>query len=264
MDLKASDGMLARKSGPWAVRKHHFLNNYCGITTKAMQGKFRLIYLDVMAGPGICKEESGYEFEGSPLVALRHQFQEYIFIEADKTLADALKKRVDGCSKTNQVKIISDDWTRVINDLNFNSGHLVVAFVDPTGIKQAPFQTMRKLAAFPRIDLLVTIQHRLSVQRNVGQFLATSEGKSALNSFLDEDSWRGWRYVDPGDFTEKVIDRFTVKMRSEGFLATRHLSVPERNPFYRFTLFCKHSLAEDFWNKVVNGPDETGQRSLFP
>jgi len=65
----ASDGLLARRSGEWAKRKHHYLRNYCGITTKSMRRKWRLVYLDVMAGPGLCKiKETADEFDGSPFV----------------------------------------------------------------------------------------------------------------------------------------------------------------------------------------------------
>ena len=52
--LPAIDGLPARKSGEWAKRKHHYLRNYCGITTVSMRGKFKVVYLDVMAGPGRC------------------------------------------------------------------------------------------------------------------------------------------------------------------------------------------------------------------
>src|ERR1043165_3941689 len=84
--LLASDGLLARKSGEWAKRKHHFLRNYCGITTVSMRSRFKLVYLDVMAGPGLCKmEDTGEEFPGSPFVALDHDFAEYILIEEDRS-----------------------------------------------------------------------------------------------------------------------------------------------------------------------------------
>ena len=84
--LTASDGLPARKSGKWAKRKHHYLGNYCGITTVPhAEQRFKLIYLDVMAGPGLCKlEDNGEEFPGSPLVALEHDFAEYILIEDSK------------------------------------------------------------------------------------------------------------------------------------------------------------------------------------
>ncbi len=45
-----------------------------------MRNKFRLVYLDVMAGPGCCKEEkTGDEFPGSPFVALDFDFSRYFF-----------------------------------------------------------------------------------------------------------------------------------------------------------------------------------------
>src|SRR2546426_2857360 len=91
--LPASDGLLARKSGQWAKRKHHYLRNYCGITTKSMRKKWRLVYLDVMAGPGRCKiKETGEEFPGSPLIALEHDFEKFIFIEESAQLVAALKE----------------------------------------------------------------------------------------------------------------------------------------------------------------------------
>jgi len=70
-NLSATDGLPVRDSGEWAKRKLHYLKNYCGITTASMRDKFKLIYLDVMAGPGLCKiDKTQEEFHGSPLVAL--------------------------------------------------------------------------------------------------------------------------------------------------------------------------------------------------
>src|SRR5712671_3400656 len=109
--LPASDGLPARKSGDWANRKHHYLRNYCGITTKSMRNKWRLVYLDVMAGPGLCKiKESGEEFHGSPLVALEHEFSEYILIEGEPNLAAALQQRVAKHPKARKVKVIPENW----------------------------------------------------------------------------------------------------------------------------------------------------------
>src|SRR5438552_14902875 len=88
--LFASDGLPARKSGEWAKRKLHFLRNYCGITTVAMRKKWRLRYLDVMAGSGRCKiKETGEEFPGSPFVALDYDLLYFLFIEEDCDREDA-------------------------------------------------------------------------------------------------------------------------------------------------------------------------------
>src|SRR5215831_15253229 len=153
--LLASDGLLARKSGVWAKRKHHYLRNYCGITTVAMGSKFKLVYLDVMAGPGLCKlEETGAEFPGSPFVALEHEFAEYILIEEEPALSDALKRRVGKHPKAGKVRVIERNWIEVVEaeQLRFDGRTLVVAFVDPTGVSQIPITSMRKLAVNPKID----------------------------------------------------------------------------------------------------------------
>ena len=50
--VTGDDGLPARVSGAWALRKHHYLSNYCGITTGGVGKKIPVVYLDVMAGPG--------------------------------------------------------------------------------------------------------------------------------------------------------------------------------------------------------------------
>src|SRR5207247_11171919 len=88
--LIASDGLLARKSGEWAKRKLHFLRNYCGITTVAMRKKWRLRYLDVMAGPGRCKNaETCAEFPVSPFVAVEYGFNDFLFVVEDADMTNA-------------------------------------------------------------------------------------------------------------------------------------------------------------------------------
>src|SRR4051794_6382508 len=110
-----SDGLPVRVSGQWALRKHHYLRNYCGITTKSMRSKFRLVYLDVMCGPGRCKEDkTGEEFPGSPFVALDFDFSSYVFIEGDAELCAALEKRLEGHPKRSRIQIFNADWTNIV------------------------------------------------------------------------------------------------------------------------------------------------------
>src|SRR5687767_8574310 len=92
----AVDGLPARASGDWIRRKHHYLERYCGITATGMKNAFPTrVFLDVMAGPGVCKiRETGEELLGSPLIAMEHEFSKFVFVESDPALADALRKRV--------------------------------------------------------------------------------------------------------------------------------------------------------------------------
>src|SRR5438105_13002104 len=91
----AADGLPARVSGEGIRRKHNYLGRYCAITAKGMKNAFPTrVFLDVMAGPGICKiRETGEEFPGSPLIAMEHGFTKLVFVESDPVLAAALKKR---------------------------------------------------------------------------------------------------------------------------------------------------------------------------
>jgi len=263
--LVAKDGLPARKSGEWAKRKHHYLRNYCGITTVSMRNKFKLVYVDVMAGPGRCiLEGGGEEFSGSPFVALEHDFAEYIFIEDEASLVQALRTRVASHPKAKKVKIIEKSWIEVVEagELKFDSSTLVVAFVDPTGVSQIPMAAMRKLAESTRIDILVTIQHRLGIVWNTPQYRKAKTGRTALDAFLEDQIWHSWADKDPTEFGRLAVDHFCEKLEKEGFIGTRHVSIPETNPLYRFTLFSRHPCGEDFWLKVLK-TDEKGQRNLL-
>jgi three-Cys-motif partner protein len=140
---------------------------------------------------------------------------------------------------------------------------LVVAFVDPTGISQTPLSAMKALAKSSRIDLLVTIQYRLGIVWNVPQYFKSKSGQTALDDFLGDQIWHEWENKEAGEFGRLAVEHFCDKFqRDERFIATQHISVPEQNPFYRFTLFSRHSLGKDFWNKILK-ISETGQRELL-
>src|SRR6266481_4192890 len=102
----ASDGLPARESGGWIETKHHYLDRYCGIFSTGMKNRWaKRVFIDVMAGPGICKiRDTGQEMDGSPLIALKHPFTDYTFVENHPISCDALKKRVNDHPKKNLVK----------------------------------------------------------------------------------------------------------------------------------------------------------------
>jgi three-Cys-motif partner protein len=148
------------------------------------------------------------------------------------------------------------------NQLKFEGLTLVVAFVDPTGVSQIPIAAMRKLALNPKIDLLVTIQHRLEIVWNTPQYRKAKGGQTALDNFLGDQSWHAWDDKHPSEFGRLAVEHFCKNLQREGFINTRHVSVPENNPLYRFTLFSRHPRGEDFWLKVLK-TDEKGQRELL-
>ena len=229
-----------------------------------MRSKFRLVYLDVMAGPGLCKEEkSGEEFPGSPFVALDHDFSAYYFIEGDARLFSALDQRLAAHPKRSRIHLINENWIDVVESelLLFDASTLVVAFIDPTGIADVPMKAMRRLMANPRIDLLVTIQYRLGIVWNAPLYHRSESDDLAITHFLGHSEWREWKTRDSSEVGRMAIDDFCGQIEASGFRGSRQISVPETNPFYRFVLFSRNERAGDFWEKILR-ISETGQREF--
>jgi three-Cys-motif partner protein len=113
----ASDGLPARVSGSWIETKHHYLDRYCGIFSKGMKNRWpKRVFIDVMAGPGLCKiRDTGSELDGSPLIALNHPFTDFVFVESDPSLCEALKKRVARHAKGQSVIAICSDWQNAVD-----------------------------------------------------------------------------------------------------------------------------------------------------
>lgn len=265
----AADGLPARASGDWIRRKHHYLDRYCGITATGMKNKFSSrVFLDVMAGPGICKlKETGEELHGSPLIAMKHDFTKFVFIEADAEAAATLERRVANHPKAHLATVIRDDWTKVAASGRLDFGGLVVAFVDPTGILQAPWSAMQRLLTGNRsIDLLTTLQYSMGITLNLYQYIdAEPEKTTALDVFLGEPDWRTWkRERSDSEFTERVLSRYLEKFASLGFQSSRQITVGAREfAFrYRLALLSRHPKTDEFWQKIIT-VDESGQRELL-
>lgn len=264
--VTGTDGLPARISGQWALRKHHYLRNYCGITTGGVGKKFPggVVYLDVMAGPGRCREEeSSDEFNGSPLIALDYDFAAYYFVEEHPDLFKALKTRLANHPKRERINLFDESWIdlAVGGKLQFDARTLVVAFIDPTGISQVPMSAVSALMQNPKIDLLVTIQYRLGIVLNAPQFARSENENTVLDQFLGSTDWRQWQYRDSSELGRMAIDAFCGKIEASGFKGARHVSVPEANPLYRFAYFSRHDLGTKFWNEILK-IDEKGQREF--
>jgi three-Cys-motif partner protein len=234
-----------------------------------MKNKFReRVFLDVMAGPGICRiKDSDRELPGSPMIAMKHEFTKYVFIESDPQLAVALEKRTALQPKAKLASVIHRDWTDEVarGGLRFPNA-LVVAFVDPTGIKQVPWQAMKQLLTNnSNLDMLATLQYAMGITLNVYQYLdSASEQTTALDIFLGERDWRNWpRERTDAAFTTRVIDRWVEKLSALGFKGSRQITVKAGGtPLYRLALFSRHPKADEFWRKITT-IDESGQRQLL-
>lgn len=171
-----------------------------------------------------------------------------------------------GCKtirKRARIHLSDESWIdRAANGaLQFKPDTLVVAFIDPTGIRSLPMAAMQALMANPRIDLLLTIQYALGIRLNAQQY-ARSEGEdTVLDRFLGSTKWRQWQPKDPTELSRLAIESFCQKIEAAGFRSARHIPVPEKNPLYRFAYFSRHERGTEFWNKIIRF-DEKGQSDL--
>ena len=224
----------------------------------------RRVYLDVMAGPGKCKiENTGEELPGSPLIALKHEFTDWVFVESDLVLADALSKRVKKMNP--KACVIQGDWTALVSkgELDFDNA-LVVAFVDPTGIQHVPWDALQRLLKGNRtIDLLMTIQYAMGITLNANNYIESQAEETALDRFLGERQWRDWQWKDASDLKDQVLARFFQKMEALQFKTSLQKTIEAGGrPLYRLALFSRHPKADEFWQKIIT-VDETGQKELL-
>jgi three-Cys-motif partner protein len=259
-----ADGLIVRPSGEWVKRKHHYLRRYCDMFATSMKGKWSLNYLDLLAGPGACRIRATKELTpGSPFVALEYPFDRFIFYEADADSAAALSAHVAKHEKAVLCTIVQKEWEQVVLEPGFRvPPGLTLAFVDPTGISQAPWSAISALgSAGDRMDILMTIQHGMSINLNRHQYLA-KVGETAVDAFLGGNDWRS-TLQDSRSFCGTVLDAFTYKMLGLGFMTRKWIIVKNDKGLglYYLCLFSRHSLALKFWDQVVL-KDETGHRTL--
>ena len=126
--------------GQWTKEKLTIINDYLSFYTTAMsKQRVKLVYIDAFAGSGKTVLADGTEVDGSAILSLQYNFDEYYFIEIDegriKELKEVIKTRYP--SKTNSIHIINgncnDELKRVLSSLTkYQRG---VMFLDPYALE---------------------------------------------------------------------------------------------------------------------------------
>jgi three-Cys-motif partner protein len=263
-----SDGLPARSTGQWVFGKRYYLGRYLDIMTRGVGRKWagNLSYVDLFAGPGrSVVRGTGEEVEGSPLLALNHEFSRYVFVDVPEVLS-VLKRRLIDHPKASQISFVEGDCNAVIETVrqSLPPNHLTLAFIDPTGL-QIQFRSVRHLVQNRKMDLLMTIQLGMGVTMNLPQYLK-SEG-ARLTAFLGNAKWR--EDVKQGgtasQFARRYLSRYVQELRSMGYSTVRERAIDIRNDqnllLYVMVLASRHPLGEKFWREATQ-IEWTGQRRL--
>lgn len=268
-DSLGNDGLITRDSGLWVKEKLYYLERYLDIFSVGMKKKWpeKLYYIDLFAGPGKCRiRETNEEVDGSPLIALRFDFAKYFFFEGNDTCLEALQSRTRDRApdKWEKVKIIPGDSNETIKAAQLPTDGLGVAFIDPTGISQIPFETIRALTAGRQIDLIINFSEGMGIRMNLHQY--TQSDESALTRFMGSARWR-LRYEQSlttfDQVCAEIAREYLANLGSLGYLAVDSEKIPVKagqNALLYYLLFAsKHPKGNEFWRKIAL-IDPHGQR----
>jgi three-Cys-motif partner protein len=272
--LLGGDGLPVRESGIWAKEKLHYLEHYLNIFFTGMRKKWpgKLYYVDLFSGPGRCYiRETREEVDGSPLIALRFSFEKYFFFEMDPDCHRALNTRIKtrAPEKAKNITTIMGDCNDKIGDVKPpSSPALGLAFIDPTGISQISFETIRKLTTNRKIDLLINFPEGMGIRMNLHQY--TKKETSALNSFIGTNRWQQRFQETIMSFPQacsEIANEYLENLRSIGYQITDGSQIPvmtNQNRLLYYLLFAsKDPKGNEFWKKIgIINPH--GQRKLFP
>ena len=126
--------------GSWTQEKLTVINDYLNFYVTALsKQKVKLVYIDAFAGSGKTVLSDGTEVDGSAIISLRYNFDEYYFIEIDPDRANSLETIVKERypQKLSKVHIINsncnDSLKEVLSKLTVYNR--AVMFLDPYALE---------------------------------------------------------------------------------------------------------------------------------
>lgn len=126
--------------GHWTKEKLAIINDYLGFYTTAMSKlRVKLVYIDAFAGSGKTVLADQTKVDGSAVISLQYNFDEYYFIEIDEGRIKELKEVIETRypDKINSIHIINgncnDELKRVLSSLTkYQRG---IMFLDPYALE---------------------------------------------------------------------------------------------------------------------------------
>jgi len=269
------DGALP-EVGPWAEKKYDHLKTYVTMFSTGMRKKWPTrVYVDLFAGAGKAAiEGTSRVVPSSALIALsvRHPFDRYVFCEKDTPNLAALRARVRVVAPDADVRFVPGDCNAQVENLLAElpsagaRDALTFCFVDPFGLSDLKFATIRSLARGRRVDFLALVPSHMDATRNEVRLTASSE--PILDDFLGARDWRSrWETMGrkPGrpTFGLFVVDEFGRSMEGLGYLRSEPREAApvdaRRRPLYHLAFFSKNPRGSDFWKKTKRSASKQGE-----
>jgi len=277
-DSVPDDGLPTSEVGPWSLQKYRLLDLYNTLFSTGMKHHWDLrVYIDIFSGPGRARvRKTQRVVETSPIIALRvpDPFDRYIFCDKDDGNIAALRRRVERDFPRARAAYLVGDCNELTDEIARNIPRasktrtvLSFCFVDPFGIGDLRFDTIRALSAF-RMDFLILLA--LAMDANRFQALYLKADNPTIDRFLGDPNWRDkWtgQRTKPLNFRQFLAREFAGRMISLRYLPAsletmKEVRSDEKNlPLYHLAFFSKHPRGYEFWNQVLKYG--TDQLSLF-
>lgn len=223
--------------GEWTVQKLHIIESYLNAYTTALKHQnVKKIYVDGFAGSGktelktssgdVDKESITVEafvkgkiielegnsgnddqeaiaVEGSALISLKYDFDEYYFLELDEDRIALLKENVKANypEKANKVHFITGDCNKELSNVisRITVYHRCLMFLDPYAL-ELKWETLEKISKCGVVDLWYLFP--LSVIRLMAKDKEITEGnKEKVTSILGTDEWLNDLFVESQQIT---------------------------------------------------------------
>lgn len=211
-------GKQTRKNGSkfgglWTKEKLYIIEEYLKSYSMALKNKsFRKIYIDAFAGSGKTElktivesnevgifdfleddfESNEYIIDGSAMISLKYDFDEYYFVEIDYERIEKLKKliRNNYPNKLDKVHFINEDANKHINTILKKLGKYdkCVMFLDPFSL-ELKWEVLEKISQYNGIDLWYLFP--LSINRLIPRDKSKLDdrNKEIVTSILGTDTW---------------------------------------------------------------------------
>ena len=211
---------------PHTKAKHSILRRYLqGYYPKMASAQRQLIFIDGFAGPGRYLEDE----PGSPVIALdaltgHNQFSRwsntlfsFLFIEEDadrfELLAGTLSARQDPDNVVVRTRhgSFEEHMTDVLDGLGRFRLAPAFVMVDPFGVKGLPLKLLRRLAEFPKTELLISFMYE-----SISRWLAQPNYEVALDELFGRPDWRDAEGLDGDEKKAFLSGLYATQLQSIG------------------------------------------------
>jgi len=176
----------------------------------------------------------------------------------DKNCHEALEARIKirAPGKIKNINLIQGDCNQQLGSIKPPpQPALGLAFIDPTGISQISFDTIRKLTLNRKIDLIINFPEGMGIRMNLHQY--TTKETNALNRFLGTNRWQDRFQKTMTSFPQacrEIADEYLDNLRSLGYQIVDGSQIPvmtNQNRLLYYILFAsKDPKGNEFWKKI--------------